>query len=117
MGGKVLVFEPDLLFSSRIESVGSKLGLDVKVAVSLNELKQGLSESVPRMLLVNLDALGVRPKSLVGLVRGGCRLIGYYSHVDSKLAKEALADGFEMVIPRRALADRLGEIFAATGSS
>jgi hypothetical protein len=117
MGGLVLVLEPDLLFSSRIESVGSKSGLDVKVAVSLNELKQMLNESVPRMLLVNLDAVGVRPKSLVGLVQGACRLVGYYSHVDSKLAKEALADGFEMVIPRRAFGDRLGEIFAATGSS
>jgi len=72
---------------------------------------------VPSMLLVNLDAVGARPKSIVELVGGACRLVGYYSHVDSNLAKEALADGFEIVIPRRTLAERLGEIFAATGSS
>jgi hypothetical protein len=116
MVDKVFVFEPDLLFSSRIESAGHKLGLDLKVAVSVSDLKEALKESVPRMLLVNLDALGVGSKALVGLVHGACRLVGYYSHADSNLAKEALAVGFDMVIPRRALVDRLSEIFAGTSS-
>jgi hypothetical protein len=117
MGGKVVVFEPDLLFLSRIESAGRKAGLDLKVVTKVNELQQALKESAPRILLVNLDALGGGGNALTGLVHGTSRLIGYYSHANSKLAKEALVDGFDMVIPRRAFADRLGEVFGDAGSS
>lgn len=117
MGEKVLLFEPDLLSSSRIESVGRKLELDLKVVMTVDELQRELRESVPEILLVNLHALGAGRKALTRLLQRRCRLIGYYSHADSELAKQALADGFDMVIPRRAFADRLGEILADTGSS
>jgi hypothetical protein len=116
MDGRVLVFEPDLLFSSQIESAAHKLGLDAKVTVNMSELKQTLQDTAPRAVLVNLDALGADSRALVGLVPGACRLIGYYSHVNSKLATEALADGFELVLPRRAFVDRLNDILGVTHS-
>ena len=113
----MLLFEPDLLFSSRIESASSKVGLDLKVITRVNELEQALMESAPWILLVNLDASRGGGKDWAALIQGRCRVIGYYSHLDSSLAEEALADGFDMVIPRRALVRRLGEIFADIGSS
>jgi hypothetical protein len=112
----VLVFEPDLLFSSQIENAAHKAGLGVKVTVSVSEVKQALRDWTPRMVLANLDALGGDSKVLVGLVQGACRLVGYYSHVNSQLATEALACGFEIVLPRRAFVERLSEILAATDS-
>jgi hypothetical protein len=113
----ILVLEPDLLFSSSIESAGRKFGIDVKVAATLDELHD-LSKEYPfDMLLVNLDALGSRWDSFVGFGGKAGKLIGYYSHVDSKLAKEALARGFEAVFPRRAFAVRLDEIFSDAVSS
>lgn len=117
MSGKVILFEPDLLFSSRIESAGRKAGLDMKVVVTVDQLQDAVSESGPEVLLANLDALGGDGKALTWLLQRKCRLIGYYSHVDSKLAKEALANGFDTVITRRAFVDRLDEIFANASSS
>jgi DNA-binding NtrC family response regulator len=117
MAERVLLIEPDLLFSSRIESVAKKNGLDVRVTVTVGELEAVLKESVPRMLLVNLDAPGVDSRLLVRLVHGASRLIGYYSHVNSKVATEAVSNGFEAVVPRRVFATRLGEIFANIRSS
>ena len=117
MAVEVLLYEPDLLFSSKIESAARKWGLDVKVRVTMSELEQALRTSTPRILLVNLDVPGVDSRSLSQLVHGRSKLIGYYSHVESKSATEALANGFSMVVPRRVFANRLSEIFADLSSS
>jgi hypothetical protein len=116
MGEKVLVFEPDMLFSSRIESAAVKSGLEPKVAITLDELQTALRESVPKALLVNLDVFTSDCSSLVESVRGRCRLIGYYSHLDSKSAAWALASGFQQVIPRRAFMAQLNKILVDIGS-
>jgi len=113
---RVVVLEPDLMFSSKIESAGRKSGFVVRTVVTFDELQRVLAECIPNVLLVNLDDLGTNVTSIRKLVKGSCRLIGYYSHVNSKLAAEALASGFE-AIPRRTFVDRLADIFADIGSS
>ena len=117
MVGNVLVFDPDLLFSSRIEAACRKHGLQVKIATSLEELQLQLKESFPQALIANLDVLKNLEKLPIMSLRGSCRLIGYYSHMDSDLAKDALDSGFEMVVPRRGFMDKLSNILAGTGSS
>jgi hypothetical protein len=117
MGGELFLLESDLLFSSRIESAASRAGLKVKIMVTVDQLQKALEESVPKALLVNLDALPGVDRSLAGLLQGRCKLIGYYSHADSKVASQALASGFEMIIPRRKFVDKLNEIFADISSS
>lgn len=113
MAELVLVYEPDLFFSSRIESAGKRFGLEVNTVTNLNELREKLKEGLPKLLLVNLDALEERHESLAGLVSSGsCRLLGYYSHVQAESAEKALRSGFESVIPRRAFAVKLSEIFS-----
>ena len=113
----VFVYEPDLFFSSRMESAGTRFGLEVKTMVTINALEAALKEELPKLLLVNLDILEERHESLTELISpGSCRLVGYYSHVDGKSAEEALGSGFEVVIPRRALAVKLNEIFAEVSS-
>ena len=84
--------------------------------VTFNELQKVLTDSVPKVLLVNLDNLGPDSTALPKITKG-CRLIGYYSHVNSKLASEALASGFEAAIPRRTFNDKLADIFADISSS
>ena len=117
LGAAVLVYEPDLLFSSRIESAGEKFGLKVNTITNTIELRERLMEGLPKLLLVNLDALEEQDESLAGLVQhGGCRLIGYYSHAQAESAEKALKRGFEIVVPRRAIAVILGEIFAQISS-
>ena len=114
---QVLAYEPDLMFSSRIESAARKLGLEVKVASNIAELNLVVKESVPKVMLVNLDAVKERGESCAELVRvAKSKIIGYYSHLDSKFAEEALAAGFEFVIPRRAFAVEVHDILSTAGS-
>jgi hypothetical protein len=116
MAAVVLVYEPDLFFSSRIESAGKRFGLEVNTVTIMNELRERLKEGLPKLLLVNLDALEERRESLAWLVSPrSCRLLGYYSHVHTDSSDKALKSGFESVIPRRTFAVKLSEIFAQVG--
>lgn len=116
MENRALVFDPDMMFSSRIEGAGRKSGWTVEVATNMDQLLDALKASTPELLLVNLDALGGKSKSLPAGLEKRCRLVGYYSHVESELAREALANGFQLVVPRRAFVRQITELFAK-GSS
>lgn len=113
----MLVFEPDLMFSSRVESAAAKFGLQTKVTVAIDELQTAILESLPKALLVNLDLFPDVDSSFVASVHERCRMIGYYSHVDSKLAARALANGFDQIMPRRTFMEKLSEILADLSSS
>jgi DNA-binding NtrC family response regulator len=111
-----VLYEPDLLFSSQIESICRRAGLDVTLTVAVVDLGNAVKNSSPTLLIINLDALKDDYQALVGSVQGRCRLVGYYSHVNSNLASEAMASGFTDVIPRRTFADKLREIIAEVRS-
>lgn len=54
---EILVFEPDMLFSSRIENVAEKMSADIAIVTDIEELLRQLAKKTPQLLLVNLDAL------------------------------------------------------------
>ena len=109
---RVLAYEPDLLFSSKIESAGKQFGVEVRVATNMKDVLQVLGQSLPDILLVNLDALRERNESLNELAKQKCRMVGYYSHMEEDSAKEATRAGFEVVVPRRSFAVKLHDILA-----
>jgi len=110
---ELLVFEPDLLFSSQIESAATKRGFNVRVSSNLKALSQLLAEAKPGMVIVNLDRVEDFDflRSLKGRTETS-RFVGYYSHVDAKVAEEAKNAGFEIVLPRRAFVSKLSEILS-----
>lgn len=107
---RVLAFEPDLLFSSKIESAASKLGLELELESSLQELLSRLKDTQPRALIVSLDALP-ETSALKELISSRTfSAIGYYSHVNGALGEEARTIGFDLVLTRGAFAARIEEI-------
>ena len=109
---EVLVYEPDLLFSSGIESAARRHGFDVKLIDTPTELAESLNEKTPSVVVVNLDAIE-NIDTFSGLTgRQGCRFVGYYSHVDARVGEDAMKAGCETVLPRRAFVARLNEILA-----
>jgi hypothetical protein len=99
-----------------VENGVVKAGFEARVTVKIDELERLIQQVVPKALLVNLDAFGGSGLSLVGTIRGRCRLIGYYSHVDSMLGAQALANGFDRVMSRRAFVEKLNQILAEFSS-
>ena len=105
---RMIVFEPDLLFSSKIEGIAARLGFAVTVMTDWDGLLSKLGESIPPVLVVNLDALDRKIVDLMGFVRGKpCTTLGYYSHVNVQLAEEAHKVGFDIILPRGAFVARM----------
>jgi hypothetical protein len=96
------------LFSSRVESAATKAGVQVKVFGNLEEFILEAKQSTAQVALVNLDATEGKLASLEGLPKNAsCNVIGYYSHVNSRLAEEARRVGVNMVLSRGAFVSKL----------
>lgn len=96
------------MFSSRIESAAAKLGVEVKVFGSLEEFVREASQTTTRVALVNLDLAKEKLAGLEGLSgNASCKVVGYYSHVDSQLAEEAQRLGVDVVLSRGAFVSKL----------
>lgn len=114
---ELIVFEPDLLFSSRVESAATKAGVQVKVFGNLEEFIGEAKQTSAQVALVNLDAAEGKLASLEGLSKNAsCKVIGYYSHVNSRLAEEARRIGIGMVLSRGAFASKLEGILKECSS-
>jgi len=105
---RLTVFEPDLLFSSKVESVCAKLGVETRTLTTFQDLRASLSVEPPNVLVINLDSLDDELGSLKDLIqKKPLKTVGYYSHVNAKLAEEARKIGVDLVIPRGAFANKI----------
>lgn len=107
---EVVLFEPDLLFSSKIEGAAKRLNIELRVVTDLNELLRELEGAAPRAFVISLDALEGKLFALKNRLNGRHRVIGYYSHVKTHIAEEAKGVGVETLFSRGAIAARLEEI-------
>lgn len=111
---QIVAFEPDLIFSSRIESTAEKTQSTVRIVTDYEELLHHLTTEPPDLLLLNLDRLEGSLKRLEKFTRkGNCKTIGYYSHVNGQLAAEAKQIGINAV-SRGAFVARLPDLLAET---
>jgi hypothetical protein len=109
----ILVYEPDLLFFSRLDRSIRKIGGQLTLVTDQTKLFQELTRGMPKVLLLNLDALEGKLDSLrVVLSRGSCVSVGYYSHTNTRLAEEAKRVGLGILLPRGAFVTRIQEILA-----
>lgn len=109
----LIAVEPDLLFSSQIESVCSKLGIEIKILTTIQDLQASLSREAPKALLLDLDSLAGDLQILEELTKKkSCKMVGYYSHVNTTLADEARTLGVGLVLPRGAFVTKIRSILS-----
>jgi hypothetical protein len=109
----ILAFEPDLLFSSKIDGSITKMGARVRVITDHAVLLQDLTKDTPKLLILNLDALEGKLATLRDVLSGKqCVSVGYYSHTNTRLAEEANHAGIGVIMSRAAFVNRIQEILA-----
>lgn len=106
------------MFSSRIESAAEKERLRVKIVTDYEDLLQLLASETPSLLLLlNLDVLEGNISRLDQFAKNeNCKIIGYYSHVNSQLAAEAKQIGIN-IFSRGSFVNRLLDLLGEFGSS
>ena len=111
----------DMIFTSRITGTAQALGLVVRPARSIDELKALLQQQMPRCVIVDLSNSGLEIDNLIAHLRENCssmpRVVGYGSHVDTATLKNARKAGCDPVLPRSQFVEELPKQLAAWAGS
>jgi len=104
-----------MFFVSKIRAVAEAVGVEISFPRSREALVQKARETKPRLIVVDLHNQKIDSHALANELKTDeqlrdIRLLGFFSHVQTELQRNAIAAGFDQVIPRSAFARDLGKI-------
>jgi len=111
----VVVAVDDLLFASRISSAAKALGVEIAFARSPEAIVEAVRTRAPRLVILDLNSLKVRPLEAVAALRAdpalaGVPTLGFVSHVQADLITAARAAGVGQVLARSAFVNQLPQL-------
>jgi DNA-binding NarL/FixJ family response regulator len=110
---RVVAYMDDLFFQMKLAETAKHLNIEVKVASNPAALMQ-LMDPLPKFVIVDLNARN-SPLQAVEQLRGlqpTLTIIGFLSHIQTDLAAQAKAAGFQQVMPRSQFTTQLPQILA-----
>ncbi|HLH01596.1 MAG TPA: hypothetical protein VKX25_02415 [Bryobacteraceae bacterium] len=107
----------DLMFQARILDAAKRTGHTVRIAKSQTEAL-ALAQECPVLIILDLNNSIAEPLDLIGKLKAGEQtrpipLLGYVSHVQTDLRREAVEHGCERVVARSIFFDTLRELLAS----
>src|SRR5256714_675266 len=95
----------DMFFISKIRETGKALGMVVNFPRNLDALRATIAEDVPELILVDLhhqklDAIQLASELKANERLKGVLLLGFFSHVQVDLQRQAVQAGYDAVLPR-----------------
>lgn len=113
----VIAVVDDMFFVSKIRATGKALGLIVKFPRTLDALRETVNDEPPSLLLVDLHNEKIDPIALANELKSDDRfsaipLLGFFSHVQAELQRNATQAGYDEVLPRSLFARDLANILA-----
>ncbi|MDO8537684.1 MAG: response regulator [archaeon] len=112
---KIYCFVSDLLFKTKIEETAKHLGKEIEFFSSEKdffELKEFPSLIIFDLNNSQIDAIDFAKKLKANSKTNSIKLIGYLSHVQTELNKQARDAGFDQVLPRSLFSQKLAEILS-----
>ena len=119
MNKSVIAVVDDLFFASKIRGTAEELGVSARFARSVELMLEAAHRDRPSLIICDLHSQKVDPMELARHLKAdeelrSIPLVGFFSHVQSELQRQAEAAGFDQVMPRSAFAKNLGEILSGT---
>ncbi len=107
-----------MFFASKIRAVAEAVGVEISFPRNQEALLRKAREMQPRLIVVDLHNQKIDTNALAKELKAdeqlrGIRLLGFFSHVQTELQRNAMAAGFDRVIPRSVLARDLSTILSA----
>jgi CheY-like chemotaxis protein len=108
----------DMFFASKIRAVAEAAGIEISFPRSQEAVVSKARETKPGLIVVDLHNQKIDPVALARELKTdeglqSIKLLGFFSHIQTELQRNALAAGFDQVIPRSVFARDLPEILAA----
>jgi len=107
---RVVAIVPDLFFATRIAATAQAAGVAIEMAQTQGVVRRVQAEK-PDLVVIDLHAKDAL--TLVMELKSATPqtpIVGFYSHVDTELRRQALATGADAVLPRSRFHARLAEI-------
>lgn len=119
MSRVVIAVVDDMFFASKIRAVAEAVGIEISFPRSKEALIQKAPEA--ELILVDLHNQKLDPIALAAELKSdealrAIRLVGFFSHVEVELQRNALAAGFDQVFPRSVFSRDLQNILSHTNA-
>jgi CheY-like chemotaxis protein len=117
MSENIIAVVDDLFFASKIRGTAEELGVTVSFARAIDVLIDAARRDQPSLIICDLHSRKVDPTDLAKQLKADGELctiplLGFFSHVQTELQRQAEAAGFDQVLPRSAFSKNLGEILS-----
>ena len=108
----------DMFFASKIRAVAKAVGTEISFPRNREALIQKARAAKPQLIIVDLHNQKMEAAALAAELKAdnelrAIPLLGFFSHVQTELQRNALAAGFDRVIPRSVFARDLEKILSA----
>ena len=118
MSQTVISVVDDMFFASKIRAVAEAAAVEISFPRSLQAVVSKARETKPGLILVDLHNQRIDPVALARELKAdeelrSIKLLGFFSHVQTELQRNALAAGFDQVIPRSVFARDLPNLLTA----
>ena len=115
MSGVVIVVVDDMFFASKIRAVAEAVGVEVSFPRTREAVIEKAREA--RLIIVDLHNQKIDGVALARDLKADAQLrtilmVGFFSHVETELQRNALAAGFDQVLPRSVFARDLQRIIS-----
>ena len=106
----VLAVVPDLFFAVRISATARNAGVPLELVTAAKAAARAAGPGTS-LLILDLHAPGaVELVATLKAARADLPVVGFYSHVETALRRDALAAGADAALPRSAFVDRLPDL-------
>lgn len=111
----ILAVLDDLMFSSKIKTAATQLGIPLTFARSSASALETMRKAAPSLVIFDLNNPRTDPLGIVAAMHADPALaaiptVGYVSHVDTAAINAARAAGVTEVLPRSAFTMQLADI-------
>ncbi len=118
MSAIVISVVDDMFFASKIRAVAEAVGMEISFPRSQEAVISKARETKTGLIVVDLHNQRIDPVALARELKAdeelqSIKLLGFFSHVQTELQRNALSAGFDQVIPRSVFARDLAEILTA----
>ena len=120
MSHLIVAVVDDIFFASKIRATSQSIGKRMVLVRNLDQLMAEL-EQTPDLIIVDLHNRKTDPLEVAKMLKGrdawkSVPLLGFFSHVETELQREALAAGYDKVVPRSVFSRDLVKILETTES-
>ncbi len=117
MQRNIIAVVDDLFFASKIRGTAEELGVTVTFARNLDVLVEAVRRDQPSLIICDLHSQKVDPILLARELKAdenlrSITLLGFFSHVQTELQRQAEAAGFDQVLPRSAFTKNLAQLIS-----